>query len=145
MRAALAVALLLVACDTVRVGPAEPSPGAPPAPAPAASDDPGDAPCETLTRAACLRSLVCTLEAPSGRRSDRYVCRPAAGNCEIGLRQLDADRDRCDARVGCMWRSASCYCPCRGSGRTTIEDPPSADVCGCACSGGPPPGCVPRG
>ncbi|MCB9597297.1 MAG: hypothetical protein H6719_31520 [Sandaracinaceae bacterium] len=143
---AILVALwLLAACETVEVGPGPaPRPSEAPEP-PAEVLDPGDAPCETLSREACLHSVVCTLAAPAGRASSRYVCRPAAGNCEVGLRQLREDQDRCDARTGCSWRDASCYCACRGSGRTAVEDGPEAEPCDCDCAGGPPPGCTPRG
>lgn len=143
MRAALAIALVLVGgCDTVEVGPRPPAPSEPPAVEPV--EDPGDAPCETLTRTQCMRSVVCTLAAPSGRSSSRYVCRAAAGNCEVGLRQLPEDQDRCAARTGCEWRPASCYCACRGSGQTAVPDGPELPPCDCECGGGPPPGCAPR-
>ncbi len=135
--------MALVACDTVRVGPAPPPDEGPTAPAPAV-EDPGDAPCETLSRAACMRSVVCTLAAPAGRASSRYVCRPAAGNCEIGLRQIAEDQDRCAARTGCRWREAACYCGCRGAGETAVPDGPELPACDCGCAGGPPPGCAPR-
>ncbi len=133
----IAAALVVVACDVQQVG-------APPtAPAPAVEDSPGDAPCETLTRAACLRSVVCTLDAPGGGHSNQYRCRPAAGNCEIGLTQTDDARQRCADRVGCEWSSGSCYCACRGSGRTAVEDGEEAEACDCECGGGPPSGCRP--
>jgi len=142
----------LLACETVAVGP--PAPGASPSsdlvpsgqPAAALpSDDPGDAPCDTLDRATCMRSVVCTLAAPSGGSSERYVCRPATGNCEFGLGQLAEHEDRCVARTGCRWRDAPCYCACRGAGQTSVEDEPETPVCECGCRGGPPPGCMPRG
>lgn len=142
-RVVLVAALCLCACDDVRVGPA-PRERADPAPAPP-PPDPGDAPCETLDRATCMRSLVCTLHAPSGRASNRYACVAASGNCEVGLRQIAEDRDRCDDRTGCRWRPAACYCACRGAGRAAVPDGPDAPDCDCDCAGGPPPGCVPRG
>lgn len=145
MRPALiALALLLVACDPIQVGtprgeaPADPSTPAAPTP------DPGDAPCESLTRGECLSSVVCTLDAPASRGASRYVCREARGNCEVGLRQLHEDRDRCDDRDGCAWQEGGCYCACRGSGRTAVPDGPEAEDCDCECGGGPPPGCRAR-
>ncbi|MCA9608816.1 MAG: hypothetical protein KC619_24600 [Myxococcales bacterium] len=140
--ALLLVALLLAGCETVEVGPRAPAPGAPPAVEPV--EEPGDAPCESLSRTQCMHSVVCTLAAPSGRSSRRYVCRPAAGNCEVGLRQLPEDRDRCAARTGCGWRPASCYCACRGAGQTAVPDGSELPDCDCECGGGPPPGCAPR-
>jgi len=139
--ALLLCALCLGACDTVTVGdppPDEVDPAPPPPP------DPADAPCETLDRASCLRSLVCTLHAPAARDSSRYACVDASGNCEIGLRQIERDRDRCDDRTGCRWRPAACYCECRGAGRTAVPDGAHAPDCDCECAGGPPAGCVVR-
>ena len=137
------VSLLLFAagCDTIAVTPGpEPSdPRVEPAPI-----DPGDAPCETLSRGACMQSLVCTLVSPSARPSTRYQCRPADGNCEVGLTQTEADVDRCNERTGCMWNVGACYCGCRGLGRTAVEDGAEARPCRCECGGGPPPGCVRR-
>jgi len=138
---------LATGCDSVEVGaprgappvePGLPGPIEPEMPAP------GDAPCETLDRAGCLASLVCTLVAPERARSNRYVCRPARGNCEAGIRQVPADADRCAARTGCVVVPASCYCPCRGSGRTAVEDRPGTEACDCDCGGGPPRRCAPR-
>lgn len=138
------VALLLVACDPVQVGGPQPSPRSTPE-EPAAVPDPGDAPCETLTRAECMRSLVCTLDAPEGARSDRYRCRSARGNCEMGLTQTGPNaRDRCEDRTGCAWTGGGCYCHCRGYGRTAVPDGDEAEDCDCECSGGPPPRCGPR-
>ena len=144
MRYAALLALALLGCDPVRVGPEPTDPGPVERADPAPAIDPGDAPCETLTRHACLRSVLCTLDAPSARSSNRYVCREASGNCEVGLRQIEADRDRCDDRDGCAWQPGGCYCPCRGSGRTAVPDGPEAEPCDCECGGGPPPGCRPR-
>ncbi|MEC7526092.1 MAG: hypothetical protein VYE22_39790 [Myxococcota bacterium] len=140
MRPLLLVALLLAGCDPIEVG-AGPAP-TPPPPPPVV--DPGDAPCETLSREACRRSLVCTLDAPRAAAADRYVCRPASGNCEVGLRQLEDDADRCADRTGCLWRDGPCYCACRGAGRTAVADGDELPDCDCECGGGPPPGCAPR-
>lgn len=141
MRSAALVVLFALGCSPIEVGtPPEPTRE----PAPETHEDPGDAPCESLTRDQCLRSVVCTLDAPSERRSNRYVCREARGNCEVGLTQTPVDRDRCDDRDGCAWADGHCYCACRGSGRTLVEDGPEADPCDCECAGGPPPGCQPR-
>ena len=139
----LAALVFVAACETVTVGTPPPEErAAEPAPV---VEEPGDAECATLTRARCMRSLVCTLAAPPGRNSDRYVCRRAAGNCEFGLRQVPEDEDRCSQRTGCTWRDAPCFCACRGVGRSAVEDGADMPVCQCECSGGPPPGCMSRG
>lgn len=134
--------LLLLACDTMHVG--DPPQTEEPTAAPAPVEDPGDAPCETLTRAACLASVVCTLDAPASASPNRYTCREASGNCEVGLTQRARDRDRCEDRDGCTWRPGACYCACRGAGQTAVPDGPEAEDCDCECGGGPPPGCSPR-
>ena len=146
-RAVLVLAILgaLAGCERITVGEAPAT--APTAPEPASDgvEDPGDAPCETLTRAACMRSLVCTLDAPSGLGPRRYRCRPAQGSCEIGLTQVGDDaQDRCEDRTGCEWASGACYCACRGNGATARPDGDEAAPCRCDCSGGPPPGCRAR-
>lgn len=135
------LATLLFGCDTMHVG--EPPPSADPTPAPE-PEDPGDAPCETLSRTDCRHSVVCTLVTDASR-PDRYICREAGGNCEVGLRQHVSDRDRCDDREGCVWQTGSCYCDCRGAGQTAVPDGPGVEDCDCECAGGPPPGCAPRG
>jgi hypothetical protein len=141
VRIAAVLLFLALGCDPIEVG----SPSTPtPDPAPMAQADPGDAPCTSLSREACLRSVVCTLDAPSDQGSNRYTCREARGNCEIGLTQTRADRDRCDDRDGCAWADGRCYCACRGSGRTEVEDGPEAEPCDCECGGGPPAGCRAR-
>ncbi len=136
--------LLACGCDTIHVGEPAPTHGEPGSPAPAPVEAPGDAPCEALSRARCLASLVCTLEAPAGQDHDRYRCREARGNCEVGLTQTAADRSRCEDRDGCTWGEAACYCACRGAGRTAVPDGPEAEDCDCECAGGPPAGCRPR-
>ena len=139
VRAASLACLVLLGCDPVHVGPStEVAPDEPPV-APA-SDEPGDTPCAELTRDGCRRSLVCTL-AVDGARSNRYVCRPAEGNCEVGLTQSPDARDRCDDREGCAWREDSCYCDCRGAGQTAVPDGAELDDCDCECGGGPPMRC----
>lgn len=133
------IAVLVLGCDSIHVGePVEPP--AAPAPEP---EDPGDAPCETLTRTQCRRSVVCTLVSGGGR-PDRYTCRDAEGNCEVGLRQYASDRDRCEDREGCGWEPGSCYCGCRGYGQAAVPDGPELEECECGCAGGPPPGCAAR-
>ena len=141
MRSSALVLVLALGCSPIEVGTGSEPASEPPV---VIEDDPGDAPCESLTRAECLRSVICTLDAPSGRRSNRYTCREARGNCEVGLTQTRADRDRCDDRAGCSWTDGQCYCACRGSGRAAVEDGPEADPCDCECGGGPPPGCQPH-
>lgn len=138
------VSLLLfsVGCDTIVVTP-RPAPSDPRV-EPAAVIDPGDAPCETLRRGACMQSVVCTLVSPTDRPSTTYLCRPAEGNCEVGLTQTEADVDRCNQRTGCRWNEGTCYCGCRGVGRSAVEDGEEARSCRCECGGGPPPGCVRR-
>lgn len=131
--------MLLTGCESITVGPAPrdtPSQDTP------SEDTSLDArACASLTRTECMHALHCTLVA-SGARS--YVCRDARGNCEIGLRQIDEDRDRCADREGCAWDEGRCYCPCRGDGQTAVPDGAEARECQCECGGGPPPGCRAR-
>lgn len=136
------LATLALACESMTVGGAPPRD--PPVPSAEVHDDPGDTPCAELSREACRRSLVCTLAAPAGRAADRYICRPASGNCEVGLRQIDEDVDRCAQRTACGWREGACYCACRGAGRTAVPDGDELAACDCECSGGAPPGCAAR-
>ncbi|SRR5258706_6220537 len=94
----------------------------------AAGKDPR--PCNEATELECLKSAECTLVQAAVH--GKYTCRAAAGRCEIGFRQAgDSDIQKdCEARPGCEFRSASCYCP------------PGVD---CRCGGGPPAQCLERG
>lgn len=146
MRLAITILLVGAGCDTMHVGPsAEPRAGeGEPSSTLPEPVDPGDRPCEELTREECLQSLLCTLDAPAGGTAHRYVCRPSRGNCEVGLRQIPADRERCEARDGCEYAEPACYCGCRGSGQTAVPDGTEAPECDCECGGGPPARCHSR-
>ncbi len=100
-------------------------------------------PCATLPRAHCLERPDCTLDQPQAR-SRQYVCRDAVPPCEVGMVQAQLDRGQCEAQSGCVFHPASCYCHCRGMGRTAVEDGPEAPGCDCECGGGPPAMCAPR-
>lgn len=136
------------------------SPDAPPANSDAPTAPTSSTPnaCSALSRTACLRSTDCTLEVESPRhRTGEYVCRPAAGRCEVNLAQYElpgggapfasptaaAEGERlCQERPGCEFVASECYCACRGYGRTTVEDGEEATPCSCVCAGGPPVRCV---
>lgn len=100
--------------------------------------DPGTA-CDTLDRAECLRAHHCTLHF---QKNTRYDCRPAKGPCEEDL--IQGNRRACEARDGCEWQQARCYCPFPGYGQTKVPDkgPPGG---ACVCGGGPPARCVAEG
>lgn len=142
---ALAAVLVLAGCDTIEVGP-RPSADDEAAAGDTTVDERAidERACAELTRGECMRAVHCTLQASSSGPSRAYVCRDARGNCEIGLRQIDADRDRCADREGCAWSEGSCYCACRGAGHAAVPDGDEAAPCDCECGGGPPPGCRAR-
>ncbi|MBL9099827.1 MAG: hypothetical protein JNL82_02655 [Myxococcales bacterium] len=112
--------------------PSEPTPATRPAPA---------VDCDALPRAACIASPACTLvHVPRDEVTTRsYICRPAAGACELGLDQSDAAA--CGARPGCKFVPASCYCACKDYGHARVPDPPDVNACRCECALGPPPIC----
>lgn len=93
--------------------------------------------CKPLDRAACMKSASCTLVHAAG---DSYACRPESGDCERGHVQDDAAA--CTRRAGCEYKPASCYCPCKGYGKTTVDDGPDTPSCKCDCAGNLPPACV---
>jgi hypothetical protein len=97
--------------------------------------------CEELSRGLCMDSSDCTLE--NIPETGVYRCRPAMGACEQGIAQDDVDA--CRAMDGCRPLDGNCYCPCRGAGRTAVEDGSEADDCNCACGDGDPPTCGPNG
>ena len=82
--------------------------------------------CGDMGELECINSTACKLEqlAPHGK----YVCRESLGRCEHGFRQSgEGDIQKlCEANAGCVFQSASCYCP------------PNLQ---CACGGGPPAQC----
>lgn len=130
----LAVLLALAACNGAR--PPEKSPGAGSAPTttpPVASTD-----CDALDRHECLESTACTLELAA---PNAYRCRPEAGPCETGL--VQSDEKACTARAACKFVPATCYCHCRGYGKTKVEDT-HGPACKCDCGGDAPPACVPK-
>lgn len=139
----IAYVLVLASCDAITVG-SSPSEEAPREEAAHDESELDERACIELTRGECMRALHCTLEAAASAPGRAYVCREARGNCEIGLSQLEEDRDRCADRSGCAWSDGPCYCACRGAGSTAVPDSDEADACVCECGGGPPPGCRAR-
>lgn len=112
---------------------ATPPPAEPTAAAPATAA----AACDALSRAQCLSSTACTLHHVEGAM---YACKPEVGACETGL--VQHDKPGCEARPGCTFTPASCYCACEGAGRTATVAEPGAG-CDCVCGGGPPAACRP--
>lgn len=123
--------LALIACgDTTAVAPIDPSP--PPSPPPVSVE----VSCSMLDRQSCLDYTLCTLVHVSGMQ---YECRVSRGECELGV--LEAEQSYCEKRPNCRWVPGTCYCPCKGYGRTNVEDR-FAQPCKCECGGGKPPACV---
>jgi len=86
-------------------------------------------PCNEYSELECTRSSQCTL-VQTGQHGG-YACRAAQGRCETGFRQVsdgDIQKD-CEAKPGCEFKPASCYCP------------PNLE---CVCGGGPPAQCRER-
>lgn len=81
--------------------------------------------CALLTELECIKSPDCTL---TFVETNKYICRPATGKCEVGFVQWgDTQIQSCEAKPGCKYIPGSCYCP------------PDVD---CRCGGGQPPKCV---
>jgi hypothetical protein len=79
--------------------------------------------CDSLAESACMNSAACTW----ARKSDRdFVCRADANHCEALFRQSKGTADHCEAKAGCEYVPAVCYCP------------PGVE---CICGGGDPPTC----
>lgn len=134
----------LTPASTGEVAPAaEAAAGAGPGEAPAADE------CAALPRQTCLESPACTLvHEPQGARRALYRCRAAEPPCETIVPQSafsgegrDAARRQCEGRAECVFQDADCYCPCRGSGQTSVPDGPEARSCNCVCGGGAPARC----
>lgn len=83
--------------------------------------------CDQLTEQECFTSAACTLT--RNETADGYQCRPAKDHCELLFRQSDGTRESCEAKTGCVFVPASCYCP-----PNTI----------CVCGGGEPAQCQSR-
>ncbi len=115
------IAILLVACGGS-------------APKPPTADE--IALCDSLDRNTCLASNKCTLVHVA---DTQYACRPEQGACERGHRQ--DDKAGCEQRSGCQFEPATCYCECKGYGRTKAEDS-TGEPCKCFCGGGAPSTCV---
>lgn len=92
--------------------------------------------CGSLDRNTCLASDTCSLVHVAEMQ---YECRAESGTCEVGHKQ--DDQAGCEKRAGCRFDPGSCYCPCKGYGKTTVEDR-AGESCKCECGGGPPPTCV---
>ncbi|WP_455375162.1 hypothetical protein [Kaarinaea lacus] len=83
--------------------------------------------CSTLSISACLKSKECTLELDVANA--QYQCRTAAGYCESAFSQAEDTKENCEARAGCKFVPATCFC------HPDVE---------CVCGGGPPAMCVPE-
>lgn len=80
--------------------------------------------CSQLTEQECFSSAACTLT--RNETGNGYQCRPAKDHCELLFRQSDGTKEICEAKAGCTYVPASCYCP---PGVT------------CVCGGGEPAQC----
>ncbi len=140
------VAALVAACDRGASSHESPAPrsessSAPPV-LPHAPNTPPTAPagtrCDDMTAEQCLQAPRCVLERRGQHDDPPYLCRDAAGPCEGGVAQFDANfRADCAARAGCRFEAPVCFCP---TARTRVPGPPS--FIACACGGGNPPRCV---
>ena len=83
--------------------------------------------CSTLSISNCLKSKECTLELDVA--NTQYQCRAATGQCESGFAQAEDSKEICEARSGCKFIPATCFC------HPDVE---------CVCGGGPPAMCVPE-
>ena len=82
--------------------------------------------CSNLTELGCLKSSACILQLEENGNS--YQCRAADNNCESGFVQLLHQKPDCEAKLGCKYLPADCYCA------------PNEN---CQCRGGMPAMCVP--
>jgi hypothetical protein len=80
--------------------------------------------CTQLTEQECFTSAACSLT--KSKTTQGYQCRPAKDHCELMFRQSDGTKESCEAKQGCVYLPASCYCP------------PGAE---CRCDGGEPSQC----
>ena len=139
LRNALLIGMLVAlgGCSTSEGSPSSTPPSPEQNRTPAPQKQPSGA-CDTLDRAACISSLRCTLH---NIKASQYECRPSQGPCEVGL--IQTDRRACEARAGCLFENANCYCPFPGYGKTKVPDiqPDSGVVGACGCGGGPPSRC----
>ena len=83
-----------------------------------------DLSCQQLTEKTCLTSAACTLK--KDKDTTNYQCLPAKDHCELMFRQSEGTKESCEAKQGCEFVPAQCYCP--------------PDVI-CVCGGGEPPLC----
>ncbi len=80
--------------------------------------------CDAKTELQCLKSAACKVQLVENRK---YVCRPAAGRCEMEFVQWSGGKQSCESINGCKHVPHRCYCP--------------PDVT-CRCGGGAPQNCV---
>jgi hypothetical protein len=83
--------------------------------------------CANMSEQECLSSAACTLT--KSEKTHGYQCRFANDHCEMLFRQSEENRENCEAKTGCVYVPASCYCPPNVS---------------CKCSGGKPAQCQRR-
>ncbi len=83
--------------------------------------------CSALSIGVCLSSRSCVVEPDTG--SQQYLCRRAKNSCESDFSQLVDKAEVCEAKDGCKYQPAKCFCP------PGIE---------CVCGGGPPAMCIPE-
>ena len=83
--------------------------------------------CAQMKEQDCFSSAACTLT--KNETATGYQCRYAKDHCELMFRQSEGTKDTCEAKTGCVYVPASCYCP------------PDTK---CECSGGEPAQCKKR-
>jgi len=80
--------------------------------------------CARMPEQECFSSAACTLT--KNQTGSGYQCRYAKDHCELMFRQSEGTRESCEAKTGCAYVPASCYCP------------PGIS---CECTGGEPARC----
>ncbi|WP_455202576.1 hypothetical protein [Kaarinaea lacus] len=85
-----------------------------------------DKSCANLSELDCLKSPICILQ--KNQRDSTYQCRAADNSCESGFMQSLHQKSDCEAKQGCKFLPANCYC-----------EPEKL----CACAGGTPAMCMP--
>jgi hypothetical protein len=83
--------------------------------------------CARATELACVESTECTLDQVLTENGKSYQCRPDVNECQRGFAQKTGSPEACEAKPGCRFVPASCYC--------------APDVL-CVCGGGPPSQCA---
>lgn len=82
--------------------------------------------CASLSELDCLKSPDCILQ--KNQKDSGYLCRAADNRCELGFKQSLHQKSDCEAKEGCKFLPANCYC-----------EPNKL----CVCGGGAPAMCIP--